>query len=188
MGTTVTTNHGLIKPDGNEKVKEDLPFFNGWADQNADNCDVIDGLFRHSTHSYTPVWTADAGNPTFGAGSSISGKYVRLFPKLVYGQFKMLTGGAGFLPGTGLYEISLPPVAFPPEFSTYNDSVPVGKAYLHDNSAVINCTVMVTMYNIATNKFFFRKDTGDAWRSTTPFTMDQQDRLSGYFMFPTATP
>lgn len=189
MGTTVTTNLGLIKPDGDEYIKEALPTFAGWAAQQALNADKIDSLFRHTTHTYTPVWTTDTGpNPVLGAAGTIVGKWVRLFPRMVFGTIKLFTGGAGFTTGTGMYRLSLPPVAVPTEFATFNDSIPVGKAYLHDADAALSSTVFVVLWEVSSNNFFFRRDSGDAWRSTAPITMAQNDRLSMYFLYPTATP
>lgn len=185
MGTTVTTNLGLIKPDTSESIKENLPTFAGWADQNADNCDQIDALFRHTTHTYSPAWTADTLNPTLGAGGAVAGKYIRLFPRMVFGYFTIFAGGAGFATGTGLYRLSLP-VAMSAELLTLNESFPVGKAYIHDNDVVANSSTFIVMYDIANTVFFFRKWDGDSWRSTTPFTPAQNDRVSGYFTYPTA--
>lgn len=185
MGTTVTTNLGLIKPDTSESIEENLPTFDGWATQNAANCNKIDTLFRHSLDTYSPSWTADSVNPTLGSGGFTEGKFIRLYPRLVIGYFRLFTGGAGFATGTGLYRWSLP-VAVSSELLSFNDSIPVGKAYLQDNNVVANCTVLVVMYDVTNNVFFFRKHDGDFWRQNTPFTMEQNDRLNGYFMYPTA--
>ncbi len=187
MGTTVTTNLALIKPDDNESIKSStVPFFAGWAVQNGSNCDVIDGLFRDSNHTWTPVWTTDiASNPVLGAGGLLEGKYIRLFPRMVLGYFRIFTGGAGFTPGTGLYRLSIP-VAVPTEFATFSDSIPVGKAYLLDADAVATSTNLVVMYDVTNNVLFFRKHDGNAWRENTPITLAQNDRVSGYFMYPTA--
>lgn len=184
MGTTVTTNLGLIKPDEDEKIQEDLPTFAGWAAQNEQNCDTIDALFRHDYASYSPAWTADTTNPVLGAGGSVTGKYVRLWPRMVIGNFMIATGGAGFSAGSGLYRLSLP-VAMDPDIIALGLDIPVGKAYLHDDSAVATSTVVVVLYDTVNDVFFFRKHDGNAWRNNTPFTLAQQDRLAGYFMYAT---
>src|SRR4051812_18444787 len=109
MGKTITSNLSLIKPDLNESIKQALPTFDGWASENGTNCDTIDSLFRHTTHTYTPVWTTDTGpNPTLGAGGFIEGKYIRLYPKMVIGYIRISVGGAGFAAGTGLYRLTPP--------------------------------------------------------------------------------
>lgn len=185
MGTTVTANLSLIKPDDDEQIKSGGGFA-GWAVQNGLNCDAIDGLFRHTnTHTWTPTWTADSVNPTLGAGGSTDGKYIRLFPRMVLAYFRIFTGGAGFATGTGLYRISLP-VAVPSEFATHNNALAIGKAYLHDDSAVATSSNMVVLYDIGSNLINFRKHDGNFWRDNTPFTLAQNDRVSGYFMYPTA--
>lgn len=184
MGTTVTTNLGLIKPDTSEKIQEDLPTYLGWAAQNESNCDTIDGLFRHTYHNYSPTWTADSGNPTLGAGGFVTGKYARIWPGMVFGYIKIFTGGAGFATGTGLYRITLP-VAIAAELKTFNLEVAVGKSYFLDASSVITSTNMVVMYDPVNDVLFFRKHDGDAWRHNAPVTLAQNDRMTAYFMYPT---
>lgn len=185
MGTTITTNLGLIKPDVSEKIKEDLPSFPGWAAQNSDNCDVIDGLFRNSTDTYTPAWTGAAGNPVLGAGGFIEGKYIRLFPRIVIGFFRIFTGGAGFSAGSGTYRLSVP-ATMDTSLDSFADTVPVGKAAIYDDSAVINCSNMLVTYNGATDLLNLRVSSGGSWTTTSPITLAQNDRISGYFMYPTS--
>ncbi|HEY0770950.1 MAG TPA: hypothetical protein VGD31_11520, partial [Sphingobacteriaceae bacterium] len=176
MGTTATTNLGLIKPDITEKIQEDLPTYDGWATQNGENCDTIDALFRHTNHTYVPVLTASTVNPTLGAGGFITGKYLRLFPRLVIGEFRIFMGGAGFNPGTGFYQVSLPVPMDVDVDATLHNSFPVGKAYLHDDSAVASSTTLVVMYSQAFDTLFFRPTTGAVWNETAPFTLAQNDR------------
>lgn len=185
MGTTVTSNLALIKPDDAESIKANLPTFTGWAVQNGANCDVIDGLFRNSIHTYVPVWTADVGNPVIGAGGIIEGKYIRVQPRMVFVYFRIVMGAAGFSAGSGLYSLTLPPVAVAAEFATFNDTTAIGKASLFDASTIATCNAFITMFAVAGGKMFFRKNDGDAWRSTTPITLATGDILSGYGMYPT---
>lgn len=185
MGITVTTNLGLIKPDGDEKIKEDLPTYAGWADHNADNCDKIDSLFRHTEHAWSPTWTASTLNPTLGAGGSVTGSYVRIFPSMVFGFFNIFTGGAGFATGTGTYSLSIP-ATVKADLDTLNNSFPVGKAYLLDADNVLNSTTLTIMYSTSLKNLFFRPPAGSVWFSTSPFTLAQNDRLSGQFMYPTS--
>lgn len=184
IGTTVTTNLGLIKPDGSESIKESLPLAVGWSAQNETNCGKLDALFRKTTHTYSPSWTSDNTNPTLGASGAVTGKYLRFHPRMVAGYFNIFTGGAGFSAGSGLYRLSIP-ATVPTEFPTMNNSVPVGQAYLHDADAAATSTVFVVMYDIAANVLVFRRHDGDYWRSTAPITLAQNDRLSGYFIYPT---
>ncbi len=185
MGTTITTNLGLIKPDGSESIKEALPTFPGWAAQNEDNCDIIDSLFRNSGLTWTPAWTGSTGNPTLGSGGTIEGKYLRVFPRMVVGFFRIFTGGAGFAAGSGTYRISVP-ATIASELDTFNDSLPIGKAAILDNDTVANCSNMLVMYSTAVDLITFRPSSGGVWSATSPFTLAQNDRVSGYFMYPTS--
>lgn len=189
MGTTVTTNLGLIKPDVDESIKAVVsPPSQGWAVQNGLNCDKLDSLFRHtSTHTWTPTWTADTLNPTLGAGGFLDGKYIRLYPRLVIAFFRLFTGGAGFATGTGLYGFSLP-VAPAPELLTMNDSFALGRGYIHDNDAAATSSISTLMYRISDSIVFFRGHAGDYWRHNSPMTLAQNDRASGYVIYPTAVP
>lgn len=186
MGTTVTTNLGLIKPDTAEKIEEALPTFAGWATQNGSNCDKIDALFRKSTHTWSPSWTADVSNPTLGSGGFTEGKYVRLHPALVVGFYRIFTGGAGFATGSGFYRLDLP-TSVHADFLTMNTAVPIGKAYFHDNSAVATSSVFVAMLETTGGLMSFRKHDGNFWRDNAPVVIAQNDRLSGYFILPTVT-
>src|ERR1700754_1348635 len=185
MGTTVTPNLSLIKPDAAESIKAALPTFAGWAVQNGANCDIIDGLFRNSIHSYTPVWTGDVTNPTLGAGGLLEGKYIRVGPRMVFNYFRVIMGGAGFNAGSGFYQLTMPPVAVATEFASFNDSNAIGKAYLFDQSTISTCNAFTTMYTVGGNKMFLKKNDGDAWRSSTPITLAQGDIISGYGFYPT---
>lgn len=185
MGKTTTTNLALIKPDTAESIQANLPTFDGWATQNGANCDTIDALFRHtSTHTWTPTWTADTTNPTLGSGGFVSGKYIRLFPKMLIGYIQLFTGGAGFATGSGLYQLT-PPATLAPELALLHNFIPIGKYYLHDNDTVANCTVGQVMYELTGNLLTFKKHDGDSWRSSTPFVPAQNDRMTCYFIYPT---
>lgn len=105
---------------------------------------------------------------------------------MVFGYILVNCGGAGFLPGAGLYRLSLPLATVPTEFSQFNNTMPIGKAYLHDADSVALSTVMVTMYDVANNCIVFRKHDGNFWRENTPITLAQNDRLSVMFNYPTA--
>lgn len=184
MGTTITTNLGLIKPDLNESIKVNGPAI-GWAAQNALNCDVEDGLFRNSQHTYAASWLANAVNPTLGAGGFVEGKCVRLFPRMIMGFFRIFTGGAGFAPGTGIYRVTLP-ASMAAELYNFDDSVVIGKAILLDFDAVATCSNMLVVFDKGTACAFLRPAAGASFFSTNPITLAQNDRVSGYFMYPTS--
>ncbi len=184
MGTTITTHLGLIKPDLDESIQEDLPTFPGWADQNADNCDAIDALFRKTTHNYTPTWTTDNINPTLGSGGAVDGKYMRVYPRMVFAYYRINTGAAGFASGSGIYRLSLP-VAMAPEFTSMNTETAVGCAYFSDASAVGTTTVFVALYDHANNVLTFRRSDSGYWGDSGPVVLAQGDRLTGYCMYPT---
>lgn len=186
MGTTVTTNLALIKPDINERIQESLPTWVGWAAQNGSNCDKIDGLFRASTHSWTPTWTASS-NPTLGTGGFIEGKYLRLFPRLVIGFFRIFAGTTGFSAGSGSYSISVPAAApIASELDSFNSELTIGKATFLDASAVATCGAFNVCYSPPSDVMFLRQTTNDTWTAASPVAMAQSDRLSGYFMYPTS--
>lgn len=186
MGTTVTTNLGLIKPDTDESIKENLPTFAGWAAQNAINMDKVDDLFRDDAVSpYTVNWTAGVTNPTLGAGGFTEGKYVRIFPRMVIAFFRIFAGGAGFAAGSGQYRINAP-LQVDPAFSVFTHTVPFGKAVFLDSSAALTSSVFTLNYSPSVNLLFLRVAAGGTWDDVTPVVPAQNDRLSGYFMYPTA--
>jgi hypothetical protein len=182
VGTTVSSNIGLIKPDADESIREDLPTFPGWAAQNALNMDKIDSLFRATSHSYTPAWTASTLNPTLGAGGSITGKYIRLWPRMVLANFRIFTGGAGFATGTGSYRISLPTSVA----AELVGELPVGKLIFMDASAVLTCSTFLMLFSSATNTLFGRATAATTWSTTGGVVPAQNDRFSGYALYPTS--
>lgn len=184
MGVTVTTNLGLIKPDGSEKIQEDLPTYPGWHDQNADNMDTIDSIFRNNNSTYAMAWGATTTPPTLGAGGFVEGKFVRLYPKMVVVHFRIFCGGVGFLAGTGTYTLTLP-VAVEPELASMI-SVPVGKMIVQDNSSALASDLFGLYADPATSLVTARPANGLTWTNVTPFTPAQNDRFSGYMLYPTA--
>jgi hypothetical protein len=185
MGTTVTTNLGLIKPDIDEKIQEDLPTFEGWATQNQKNVDKLDALFRHTSHSYTLTWGALTTPPTLGATGFTEAKYIRLWPRMVIVYFRIYAGLAGFAAGAGSYTLNLPPDAIDPEFAEFSHTLPIGKMIFQDNNAVLTSTVMPLVYSPASGLIFARPSEGGTWSATLPVVPAGADRYSGYFMYPT---
>jgi len=195
MGTTVTSNLGLIKPDTNESIKANMPTFAGWAAQNTINMDKIDALFRASVASYTPTWGGSITPPTLGAGGFTDAKYIRIHPRMVAVFFRLYFGGVGAALGSGSYTISLP-VAIDPVFlqasAIFSASVPMGKMIFQDNNAVASSSVFSLNYSVAFNAMIAYVTTVGAacgtWGPTIPVTLGQQDRFTGYFVYPTAVP
>jgi len=192
MGVEVTTNLQLIKPDLDESIKENLPTFPGWADQNADNMDKIDSLFRDDSNSsfYVPVWSAGGTPVVLGTGGFVSGKVIRFFPSIVVVNFRIFTGTAGFTPGAGTYRITLPTgyTHIANEFTTFFESAPLGRAILMDNDSVATSTNMSVHYDLSLGTIHFRGAAGVLWNPTSPITLAQSDRVSGFFMYPTEDP
>lgn len=186
MGTTATSNLALIKPDTLESIKPNLPTFPGWAFQNGQNCDKIDALFRASNSTWTPLWTGTS-NPAVGTGGFIEGKYLRLFPRLVIGFFRIFTGTASFTAGSGSYSLSIP-VPIASELDGFNSEMTIGKACFLDASAVATCSAFNVCYSPPSDVMFLRAPTGDTWSATNPVVPAVNDRISGYFMYPTSTP
>lgn len=147
--------------------------------------DKIDALFRATTATYTLNWTADTVNPTLGAGGSTEGKFIRLWPRMVIGFFRLNVGGAGALGGTGTYRFNLP-TGIAPEMTLTDDAVPIGKAVFLDTSAALTSSVFLACLKPSTNNMFLRPSAGGEWSSALPVALGQNDRISGYFMYPTA--
>jgi hypothetical protein len=185
MGITVTTNLSLIKPDTFESIKANMPTFAGWAVQNGTNMDKIDALFRADYTTYGMTWTASSVNPTLGAGGFVEGKFLRLHPRMVVVHFRMNVGAAGATAGTGTYLFSLP-TGVAPEFALTDGSTPMGKAYFLDSSAVVSASAFLVCYDSVSGKAFLRPSAGDLWTNLLPVALGQNDRVSGYFMYPTA--
>lgn len=183
MGTTVTSNLGLIKPDTDESIKPDGPM-PGWADQNADNMDTIDALFRASTGTYSVTFTAATTNPTLGTGGFTEGKWVRLFPRMVIVFFRVVAGST-FTAGSGDYRINLP---FAMDASLIGSdggrTLPVGKAIFWDSNNVVASSAFLCLYDPVNNWVEFELSQGDIFASSYP--MAASDRLSGYLMYPTS--
>lgn len=187
MGTTLTPNLGLIVPDIDEKIQEDLPTYDGWATQNAANMDNIDRLFRFTNTTYVPTVTPVGGGTfTPGTGGSIVGKYMRIAPTLVYGHVIINCGGAGFTAGTSDYRISIPPLAFATAFTTLQDTVPIGKGIFYDDSAALTSSVLGVYYHVGSNTFTCRTPAGAPFGATTPVTLAQLDRISFNFLYTTS--
>jgi hypothetical protein len=186
MGTTLTTHLSLIMPDADEKIEEDLPTYAGWATQNANNMNTIDSLFRFTTATYTPTVTPIGGG-TFavGTGGSITGKYMRVGPAMIYGQVIINCGTTGFTAGTSDYRISVP-LAFASALTTLQDTVPVGKGVYYDQSAVATCMALTSFYHVSSGTFTLRTPAGAAVGATSPVTVAQQDRIGFNFLYPTS--
>src|SRR4051812_48509711 len=141
MGTTVTSNISLIKPDDDESIKANMPTFAGWAAQNAANMDKVDSLFKSTTTTYSPAWTGATTNPVLGTSGFVEGKYARLWPRMVTVYIRIFTGTAGFTGGSGTYALSLP-LTPDPQFSTAFDSIAVGKSILLSAASTVNTNNM----------------------------------------------
>lgn len=185
MGTTVTTNLALIKPDTNESIKQNLPTFNGWAAQNAVNMDTIDGLFKATNTTGTLTWGATTTPPTLGSGGFAEQKILRLWPRMVIIYYRIFAGGAGFAAGSGSYTLTLP-FAVDPSFSAFSQTLPVGKMIFQDNSAALTSSVFSLIYSPTSALLFARPSEGGTWNNTTPVVPAQNDRFSGYAIIPTA--
>jgi len=147
--------------------------------------DKIDALFRATSATYTLNWTADTTNPTLGAGGFTEGKFIRLWPRMVIGFFRLNIGGAGALAGSGTYRFNLP-TGVAPEMTLTDDVFPIGKAFFLDSSAAVSSSVFLASFRPSTNNFFLRTPGGGGWSDTVPVALGQNDKLSGYFMYPTA--
>lgn len=168
MGTTVTPNLGLIKPDINESIRENLPISAGWPSQNGANCDKIDLLFRRTETTYTPLFTASGSSPAIGSTGTVQGKYVRHAGKLVTVFFRIVVSGTGISTGTGNYLLSLPsglPVAT--EYIPVINSTPLGRTVFRDSVTPANSIIFGTSFdNTNVTNMIFILATGNFWAGT----------------------
>ena len=190
MGTTVTPNLGLIKPDTAESIKQvAVPPSDGWALQNSVNCNKIDALFRAASNTISPAFAASGGGLTLGSGGFIQGKTTRVFPRMAVGNFIIDFGAAGLAAGTGFYKYSNIDPSFDPIFTggnfSNNGGIPVGKAVYYDSSSAATSNVFDCIYDLVNNWIFFRCPDGSLWGASNPVAIGQLDRLSGYIMYPT---
>lgn len=185
MGTTVTSNLGLIKPDLSESIKENLPTFAGWATQNGINQDKLDALFRASTGTYTLTWGGTTTPPVLGTGGFTEGKYIRLFPRMVVVFFRIFAGTTGFTAGSGSYTLNLP-FAMDSSFAAFSHTAPIGKMVFMDSSAAVTSSAFPLIYSPTSSLVFARPSEGGTWTAALPVAPGQSDRYSGYMMYPTA--
>lgn len=186
MGTTGTFNLGLIKPDKDESIKENLPTFAGWAAQNAANCDKIDSLLRMESFTYTLNLTGASGDPIFGAGGFTEAKCYRIFPRMVIVYFRIYAGATFFTTGTGIYRLNMPPSApMDPAVAAFGgESLPIGKAILRDDNNSATSCLFTCLY--VAPYVLMRATAGIVWTDAFPITFITSDRVTGYFMYPTA--
>lgn len=186
MGTTVTTNLGLIKPDSSESIKQNLPSFAGWAAQNAINMDKIDPLFRADGITNGLTFSASGGGFTLGAGGFVTTKVMRFAPRMAMQQVVVACGGAGFAAGTGFYQLTGFSPSIDPALNNFAASggLPLGVAVFGDFSAILTSSVFSVIYNLA-GTIFFRLPDASIWNNTNPVVLAQNDRMSCYFTYPT---
>lgn len=184
MGTTVSTNLSLIKPDINESIKQALPTFPGFASQNASNCNTIDALFRCSNGTYTPTLTCSSVNPTIGTGGFVEGKYIRLWPRMVFTYFRINFGTTGFAAGTGFYRMTIP-FAFDATMKAVDNTrpIPVGKCVYNDANSILLSSVLLVNYEGNNDVVTFVPTAGSLLNATA---IQASDQISGYFMYPTS--
>lgn len=193
MTTTLTPNLGLIKPGLKEKIKPDVANgFEGWASQNADNCDTIDEVFRLEVSAregeYIPFWSASSVNPTIGSDGFIIGHYIRIWPNVVFGWVILDVGTAanGFDNGSGVYRISPPPV----DFTSIVANPQAGIAFLRDaggpstNSQLMEVKITSLGLTFGPNLSSFNS----RWGDDIPFVLEESDRMSCYFTYFTDDP
>jgi hypothetical protein len=188
MGTTVTPNLSLIKPDINESIKQALPTFQGWATQNQINSNIIDGLFRCDSGVITPTFAPSGGGLVLGSGGFVQSKYVRIAPRMALNFFIVDFGTTGFAAGTGTYRYTAFTPTIDPIFNgsfSANGGLPLGMATYYDSSAIATSSVFTPMWDTVNNRVFFRCPDGSFWTATNPVALGQSDRISGYIMYPT---
>lgn len=162
MGTTLTPNLGLIKPDLLEQIK-----LENWPNQNTFNMDTIDAVHSVSVGTYTPIWSSSGTNPTLGA-TVIQGRFATLFGRLIV-MWVNIQFGAGFSPGSGTYRISLP-VPLAADFELGGNLIALGRAVLQSNSAT-TYQLMTPVISAGNLEFRLENGTAVSWNETSPITM-----------------
>ena len=160
----------------------------GWAAQNALNMDKIDSLFRNnSSTAFNPTWGATVTPPTLGTSGFTEGRYFRLFPRMVVFYFRLYCGTASFVAGSGSYTLTLP-VAVDPDFVAINftHSIPLGKMIFYDDNAVLTSTIIGLQYFPPSNVLVGRPSNGGSWTNALPAIPANNDRYSGFVIYPTA--
>jgi len=88
---------------------------------------------------YTPVLTAVTTNPTIGTGGYQLGRYMKI-GRMVIGKTKVQFGSAGSNAGSGIYSISMPPVAA--RSPATGEAGMVGQGYCFSASAFVPILVL----------------------------------------------
>lgn len=127
--------------------------------------------------NWTPVLTADSGDPTLGSGSSSLGRYIKQ-GKTVHGWGRITFGSSGASAGSGQYELSIP------EGPMQNSTAPVlGTALLYDASAALFRVGVV--YNLDTSevRIAYDNSTNLVASSTAPWTWTVNDAIFWDFRY-----
>lgn len=195
MGVTSTPSIGLKKPDETELAKDWVINPPQWATVN--NLAIVANTQVMAFTFYTPTIIASTLNPNLGAGGTI-GEYIN-FNGIVFGRFRVLFQDAGIVPGSGNYGISLPQVVNATQHTVGNSltaatgtNTCIGEAYLHDNSASVNCglaaldtvTISGTSYARLVNETVAGKTTSVV-SNNMPFIPANLDAYSGFFFYKT---
>lgn len=163
MGTTVTPNLGLIKPDSAEPAQN-------WPSQVGSNMDALD-LLASAWSSWVPSFT----NFTLGNGAVDFAKFKRLFDSVMW-QLTVTAGST--TSSSGLVQISLP---VPP--LGLGDGSVVGSGYVNDSSNSLNRRI-VSCVKTSTSRFFMFNDGGNI---SDPFGgWDNNDRISCFGIYEAA--
>lgn len=173
MSTTLTPLLNLIKPDGQEQIRN-------WPWQNLINSMVLDNKVKVTAHTYTPVLTATTTNPVLGVNGEIFGRYLRISNNWIMPFVRFRFGTSGINVGEGSYIVSLP-VAADPAFHTVDVFDNIGPFTARDNSSPTsqrNGSIDFQDAALNTVRFFYGLGVGDFVTDTTPFLWATNDRLA----------
>jgi hypothetical protein len=134
---------------------------------------------QNGATSYTPVLTANTGNPVLGTGSSVTGRYLLHGGNLCTYWGNINFGTSGVSAGTGQYFVSLPVAA---SGSTVGPTV--GSAVLRDISGSVIQSATSYLFSSATTISLVYG--GNVVTNASPWTWAAQDYIAWSLTYETA--
>jgi hypothetical protein len=194
MGTTLTTNLELIKPNVAGEPKKN------WPAQWGTSADKLDTevqaakdrltVIESSLTAYVPQLLALITNPNIGSTGTAEGFWTRLNLNIIKVWIRFLFSGTGIDPGNGNYSVTLP---FKPladgltSGNSLNAGQFLGQGYARDfSTAANNALFFVQLSSVASASNavrFFLPGTSAAIDDDTPFVWAVNDSLNMSFEY-----
>lgn len=136
--------------------------------------------------TYTPALQSSGTNPILGTGSTATGKYIKI-NKFVFGWFDVRFGTSGVNIGTGSYNITKPVNSAKTTHNFWDYHIGTGQ---YQDASTGNAYMLEIVHSSATQFGFYYWSTFNGalagLGATTPTTMQNSDRFSGFFMYEAA--